>query len=306
MELLQLQYFVRVAHLEHMTEAAQSLYVTQSSLSRTIRRLEESVGVPLFDRIGKKLKLNAYGQAFLPRAEKALFELEQGRQKLLDMRHPEQSSIRLAVTNASTLPQILQTFREQYPHIPFHVQMCATDEMESLLEKGDVDIGLASLPIHRDTLEYEIVLNDPILIAIPNTHHLAQKRVNELSLNELAGESLIGVKRGYHTRDLVDQACTKAGFVPTYILEGNEPARLGAFIEAGIGIGFLPATGIQTADDFSSKVRLMPSQPPLMRQIVLVWRQETYISQAAQEFRRVVRGHFAKSAENQKNYENNS
>ncbi|MEW4371970.1 LysR family transcriptional regulator [Paenibacillus kandeliae] len=305
MELLQLQYFVRVAHLEHMTEAAESLYVTQSSLSRTIRRLEESVGVPLFDRIGKKLKLNSYGQAFLPRAEQALFELEQGRQQLLDMRHPEQSSIRLAVTNASTLPQILQTFRDQYPQIPFHVQMCATGEMESLLEKGEVDIGLASLPIHHNKLEYEIVLNDPILIAIPKTHELSQKRGDVLPLEMLANEPLIGVKKGYHTRDLVDQACTKAGFVPIYVLEGNEPARLGAFIEAGIGIGFIPATGIQSDDAQNGKVWFVPSQPALMRQIVLVWRREKYISQAAQEFRRVVREHFAGLAENPTFYENN-
>ncbi len=288
MELLQLQYFVRVARLQHMTEAAESLYVTQSSLSKTIQRLEQSIGVPLFDRIGKKLKLNAYGEAFLPRAEKALLELEQGRQQLLDMSQSRQASIRLAVTNASTLPQILHTFRAQYPHIQFHVQMCATDEMESLLQKGEVDFGLTSLPIHDERLSYEIVFDDPILIAIPTSHKLAQAHMDSIALTELAHEQLVGVKKGYHTRDLVDQACREAGFVPQYIFEGNEPARLGAFIEAGIGIGFIPATGAPAND----RICLIASQPPLSRQIALVWRQEQYISTAAQEFRRVVHEHF--------------
>lgn len=82
MELLQLQYFIAVARLEHMTEAALTLHVTQSSLSKTIQRLEEDLGVPLFDRTGRKLRLNESGCRFLPRAEKALFELEQGGRSL--------------------------------------------------------------------------------------------------------------------------------------------------------------------------------------------------------------------------------
>lgn len=303
MELLQLQYFIRVAHLEHMTEAAESLYVTQSSLSKTIQRLEQSIGVELFDRIGKKLKLNAYGQAFLPRAEKALFELEQGQQQLLDMSKSRQQSIRLAVTNASTLPQILHTFRERYPHTPLHVQMCATEEMEQLLQSDEVDFGFASLPINDERLDYEIVCDDPILIAIPRQHRLAQHRTEPLPLIELADEKLVGVKKGYHTRDLVDQACQNAGFVPQYIFEGNEPARLGAFIEAGIGIGFIPASGIPAASD---QLCLVASEPPLFRQIVLVWQRDKYISAAAQEFRKVVHEHFDRLAKksdfNKNNY----
>ena len=82
MELLQLKYFLEVARLEHMTEAARSLHVTQSSLSKTIGRLEEDLGVPLFDRVGRKLRLNEFGSRFYLRAERALFELEQGSRRL--------------------------------------------------------------------------------------------------------------------------------------------------------------------------------------------------------------------------------
>lgn len=89
MELLQLQYFLTVARLEHVTEAARSLHVTQSSLSKTIQRLEEDLGVPLFDRTGRKLRLNEFGSRFLHRAERALFELEQGKQELSDLSSPE-------------------------------------------------------------------------------------------------------------------------------------------------------------------------------------------------------------------------
>lgn len=95
MELLQLQYFLAVARLEHMTEAARSLHVTQSSLSKTIQRLEEDLGVPLFDRTGRRLRLNEFGSRFLRRSERALFELNQGKQEMRDLSGLEHSTTRI-------------------------------------------------------------------------------------------------------------------------------------------------------------------------------------------------------------------
>jgi DNA-binding transcriptional LysR family regulator len=100
MELLQLQYFQVVGRLEHMTDAAQSLHVTQSSLSKTIQRLEENLGVSLFDRRGRALRLNTFGRTFLARVDKALFELEQGQQEICDLSSPERGSAELAVYTA--------------------------------------------------------------------------------------------------------------------------------------------------------------------------------------------------------------
>lgn len=151
MELLQLQYFLTVARLEHVTEAARSLHVTQSSLSKTIQRLEEDLGVPLFDRTGRKLRLNEFGSRFLHRAERALFELEQGKQELSDFSSPEYGTLELAVTTASTLPNILREFRKKRPYIHFHVQMLTTQEMVTLLHRGEVDFCLSSPPIEGIT-----------------------------------------------------------------------------------------------------------------------------------------------------------
>lgn len=109
----ELHYFITVARMEHVTEAARSLHVTQSSLSKTIQRLEEDLGSPLFDRTGRKMRLNAYGHSFLRRAERALFELEQGRQEIKDLTSLEHSTLELAVTTASTSPNILREFLQE-------------------------------------------------------------------------------------------------------------------------------------------------------------------------------------------------
>lgn len=119
MELLQLHYFLTVARLEHVTEAAQVLHVTQSSLSKTIQRLEEDLGAPLFDRVGRRLRLNEHGRRFLRRAERALLELEEGKREIRDLTSPEYGTLKLAVTNASTLPAILREFRKKRPTIQF-------------------------------------------------------------------------------------------------------------------------------------------------------------------------------------------
>ncbi|MGN7356683.1 LysR family transcriptional regulator [Paenibacillus sp. SAF-054] len=287
MELLQLQYFIAVARLEHVTEAARSLHVTQSSLSKTIQRLEEDLGVPLFDRTGRKLRLNDFGNRFLRRAEKALFELEQGKQELRDLSSPEQGTLELAVTTASTLPGILREFRKKRPHIHFHVQMRSVEEMVTLLYRGEVDFCLSSPPIQGDDLECQMVFIDPILVAVPKGHRLADR--SSVSLTELRDEWFVGVRRGYGTRDVVDSICKSVGFEPQYVYEGDEPARLSTLVEAGIGIAFMPSTARNAREHITY---LQIEDHELVREIALIWHKSRYISQSALEFREVVAAYF--------------
>ncbi|OMD95551.1 LysR family transcriptional regulator [Paenibacillus odorifer] len=287
MELLQLQYFLAVARLEHMTEAARNLHVTQSSLSKTIQRLEEDLGVPLFDRVGRKLRLNESGSRFLRRAERALFELEQGKQELSDLSSPEHGTLELAVTTASTLPNILREFRKKRPDIQYHVQMLTTQEMVTLLNRGEVDYCLSSPPIKGDVIECQIVFIDPILVAVPKGHRLANR--SSVTLIELRDEWFVGVKSGYGTRDLIDSVCKSVGFVPKYVYEGDEPARLSTLVEAEIGLAFIPSTARNSREDIQY---LQVENHELEREIALLWHRSRYISQAALEFREVVVEYF--------------
>ncbi|WP_217558708.1 LysR family transcriptional regulator [Paenibacillus sp. GbtcB18] len=292
MELLQLQYFLAVARLEHMTEAARSLHVTQSSLSKTIQRLEEDLGVPLFDRTGRRLRLNEFGSRFLRRAERALFELKQGKQEMRDLSGLEHSTLELAVTTASTLPNILRAFRKKMPDIQFHVQMLATQEMVTLLHRGEVDFCLSSPPIEGEDIECQIVCVDPILVAVPKGHRLAER--TGVSLTELRDEWFVGVKRGYGTRDLVDSVCNSVGFAPKYVYEGDEPARLSALVEAEIGIAFIPGTARNSRENIRY---LQVEDHELVREIALIWHKNRYISRAASEFRKVVVDYFRMNPE---------
>ncbi|MFC4808197.1 LysR family transcriptional regulator [Paenibacillus sp. GCM10023250] len=289
MELLQLHYFLAVARSEHVTEAARHLHVTQSSLSKTIQRLEEDLGVPLFDRVGRKLRLNDYGRRFLRRAERALFELEQGRVELRDLSGPDHGTLELGVTTAGILPNILREFRKKRPSIHFHVQMLTTQEMVTLLDRGEVDFCLSSPPITRDGIECQVVFVDPILLAVPKGHRLAGR--SRVSLAELRDEWFVGVKKGFGTRDLMDEECRSVGFEPHYVYEGDEPARLTNLVEAGIGVAFVPST----ARNPRAHVAYLYVETHLaVREIALLWHKSRYISQAAKDFREVVVDYFAR------------
>lgn len=288
MELLQLKYFLTVARCEHVTEAAGKLHVTQSSLSKTIQRLEEDLGVPLFDRIGRKLRLNDFGRTFLRRTEKALFELEQGQREIGDLSNKDQGTLQLAVTTASTLPGILREFRKNQPDIQFHVQMVSLENMSRLLHRGEVDFCLSSPPIEGEDIECQILYDDPIVVAVPMDHRYAER--SSIQLAELKDESFVGVKQGYGVRDMVDSICQSVGFLPKYVYEGDEPARLTALVEAEIGLAFIPST----ARNPHERIRyLQVDEHRLVREIALLSHKNRYISKAALEFRSVVMDYFS-------------
>lgn len=290
MELLQLKYFQVVAQLEHMTAAAQSLHVTQSSLSKTIQRLEEDLGVPLFDRSGRRLRLNKYGRAFLDRVNKALFQLEQGRQEINGLSSPESGSVELAVTTASTLTQILKNFRAKRPHIDFHVQMLKTEEMIEPLHRGDVDFCFSSPSVQGEDIECTILGFDSILVGVPKGHRLGDR--SSVSILELKDELFVGLKRGYPTRNLTDRICKSCGFTPKHVYEGDEPARLRSLVEAEIGISFIPETSTWSMSQEEQIKLLRVEELKSVREIGLSWHKDRYLSPAALDFREVVKEYF--------------
>lgn len=288
MELLQLEYFKAVARLEHVTEAAGSLHVTQSSLSRTIARLEQDLGVPLFDRVGRTVRLNNFGRAFLERVDKALWELEQGRRAVADLAGAEYGTVSLGVNTAHMLPDILHAFRRQHPHVQFHVEQLPTDTMQARLEQGELDFCLSAPPITGPDIVCEPVLTDAIYVIVPPSHRLAELR--SIGLAELQDEAFVGLKKGYGMRDLMDQYCQRAGFVPRHTFEGDEPATLRALVRRELGVAFVPGT----ARNYSPRedAVYLRIEPECQRITGLSWHKDRYLFVAAQEFRHMVMAHY--------------
>jgi DNA-binding transcriptional LysR family regulator len=292
MDLLQLHAFRTVARLDHVTRAAEELRVAQPALSKTIARLEAELGVPLFDRRGRRVALNTCGRAFLRHVERVFIALEDGRQELADLAGLTRGTVTVAATTLRLLPDLLGAFRDRYPGVNFRLSQASTAEMQARLGSGEIDLCLASAPIAGPAMHSVALFTEDILLAVPPRHRLAGR--GRISLREVAAEPFISPKRGYWSRDLTDDACRQAGFTPDIICEGDEPGAIHSLVAAGLGVAFLP-TSARRASAEPEVAWLHITEPVCQRTVSLVWREDRYLSAAAQRFRQFAVEYFGGS-----------
>ncbi|PLS02022.1 LysR family transcriptional regulator [Neobacillus cucumis] len=291
MELLQLQYFQTVARLEHMTKAAEALQIAQPSLSKTIARLEEDLGVPLFDRKNRQLKLNHYGRLFLERVNRVFLELNEGRREIEDHLEKGQTQITLAVSIPRVIPQLLSSFLKDFPDIKFQQRLESTSSMKSLLEKAEIDFCISSVEIDGEDIVWEPLMTEQIYLVVSPDHRLAAKE--QIFLNEVKDESFISMNTGYGFRNLTDEFCREAGFIPNIAFEGDEPGVIGDLVRQGLGVAFVPEISwLNNSNPFPNKLKIVG--PKCQRTIGLGWSKRRYLSDTAQHFRRYVTEYFSK------------
>lgn len=292
MELLQLQYFCVVANLEHMTKAAEELNVAQPALSATIARLEKELGVPLFDRQGRTIRLNTFGKAFLKKAQSALALLEEGRREVADLAGLERGSIYMVTSTIDRLSEPLAAFRAIHPEINFRITQASMAEMGELLEHGEIDFCFSPFPIEQTGVQQISIMGEEIMLGVGQGHPLANR--TSIQLREVANEAFICYKEGHPFRKINDGFCREAGFQRKVICEVEEPAAIGSLVKAGLGIAFI---GYCDPDD--SIVRITIQQPHCVRSFHMAWLENRYLSKAAHTFKDFITDYFA---ELQKSY----
>lgn len=291
MELLQLQYFRTAARLEHMTKAAEQLHIAQPALSRTISRLEEDLGVPLFDRVNRQIRLNAFGKAFLAKVEAALSTLEEGRQEVMDMAGLERGVVSIATSTLDRLSPALAAFREQYPEVSFRINQIAPAETHTigeLLEQGGADLGFGPMYSYRQGIQELPVLQTEVFLAVPRGHRFAHQ--DSVTLEKIADEPFIEYKLGHPFRQVNDEISRRAGIQRTIVCEVEEPSALSSLVQAGLGLAFIPGN----KEDDALQYRLLHIEGSVSRRTFSVfWNEARYLSEAAREFQRFLALYFA-------------
>lgn len=287
---MQLRYFLVVARKEHMTKAAEELLIAQPALSKTIARLEEDLGVPLFDRYGKQIRLNEFGKAFRNKVETALSLLEEGRQEITEMAGMEQGSIHLATWTLERLSEPLGKFVALYPDVKFRITQAA-DEIDKMIEAGEVDIGFTPMPIEeRPGIGGKIVLEESLYLGVSNGHRLASR--SSVRLEEVAAEPFIGYKEGFPFQRLNDRLFREAGITPNFICRTDEPSSIVSLVKAGLGVAIVGNCG-----PFPTDYRRIPIERPVCRRSYrIVWNESKYLSRAACRFRDFLADYFAEEA----------
>lgn len=291
MDLLQLKYFQMVARTEHMTQAARELQIAQPALSMTIARLEEDLGVPLFDRKKRRIVLNKYGNAFLKKVNLALTTLDEGLREITDLAGLEHGCLSIASTILNRrFCDFLGSFITVYPNINFRISQISNDETKvQLLEAGEVDFCFISTMIACPNLAYIPLKTEEFVLAVKPDHRLASRHT--INLWEVANDPFISLKADHSLRKFCDELCKRAGFTPNIICECDEPAAIGNLVNAGLGVALLSATAIK--EQSPSLISLTIKDQCCNRTLQLAWNEKRYFSKAALQFREYVIQHFA-------------
>ncbi len=293
MELRQLQYFVKVAKMQHVTHASEELHVAQSAVSRQIHQLEEELGVTLFVQKGRNLQLTPAGKLFLGRAEKILADLDKAVTEVHEFLDPELGEIRIGFPHSlglNMVPCIVAEFKKKHPNVKFRFKQGKYNSLIQDVSSGEVDLALISpCPESLEQLTGEILLTEELFAILPPSHSLAEEE--SIRLEQLKDETFVMFIQGYSLRPIVWDACMKAGFVPKIGFEGEETDTIRGLVAAGMGVSLLPEmalTGVSPLQPVKVKI----SEPKVTRTIGLIRRNGDKLPMVADLFRNYLLTYF--------------
>jgi LysR family transcriptional activator of glutamate synthase operon len=284
MELRHLDYFVAVAEHGNFTRAAEALHVAQPSLSQQIRALERELGVSLFERTSRRVRLTAAGESLLPHARRVLGAVADARHELAEQREAPAGPVRLGTTPTVAihlLPNRLATFTRTYPRIDVHLHEGGARSLETDLVNGAIDLAVVTLPVHHPALKTALILEETLLLGVAPDHRFAGRE--SVALDEAAGEPFVLYREGYGLRESVLSACEQAGFRPRIVLDGGETETVLRLCAAGLGVTLVPPLALDGSPGRPLGVRLHAPVPT--RRLGLAWRDERYLSRAARLLR---------------------
>jgi len=279
MELLQLKYFKKIAEVQNMTRVAEEIHISQSALSKTIRILETELGVKLFDREGKYIKLNRNGEIFLKYVNRSLQSLDDAKKELDDYNSEKKQDIVIYVQAAMfMLPKIITGFNQKYPNIKFHISQKQFNKDDT---KYDFIIYIPA-PEEIKNNNSITLLEEDLNLAVSKNHHLAGKI--DIKLESLSKEKFIGLPSYTKLRKTTDHYCNMAGFIPNVILECYDSPTILELVKNGMGIAFVPKYSWGNIEHQELSLINIHS-PKCTRAINLSWRESEYISESAKLFK---------------------
>lgn len=289
MELRQLQYTLQIAEEKNFSRAADKLHIAQPSLSQQLSKLEQELGVKLFQRNTSSVELTYSGASFIQHARKILDAVEQLRQEMDDISQLRAGRVvvgSMPITGSHLLPYVLPAFKEAYPDIQITLREDTSLNLERLTAGGGTDLSLLSLPLQEPTLTYVPVGEEIIDLAVPPNHPLAatDPRQTGVSLAQLKEEPFIVLKKGQGFRKLTMDFCRSAGFEPNVVFESNNIETVQSLVAAGMGITLVPRFIARAKRSELIPVYVPLAAPVPSRTLVIAYRKGRYLSKAAEAF----------------------
>ncbi|MEQ8786925.1 MAG: LysR family transcriptional regulator [Pirellulaceae bacterium] len=287
MEFDQLRNFLEVAQRQNFTRAAEEVGLSQPALSRSISRLEQELGQPLFERQTRRVVLTDAGTLLQARARQILALIEDARAEISD--DGRTGRIRLAAIPTIApyfLPELLREFAQRFPDAVVSVQEETTDKVLRRCQEGEIDLAIVALPVAVKHLEVEALFEEELLLVVPNEHELATRR--KVTLAEVEPFPFVLLDEAHCLSDQIISFCRRREFQPVSMERTSQLATVQELVSLGHGISMIPAMARRLDLSQRRVYRSLDGQRPT-REIAMAWNPYRYQSTLLEQFKQQVR-----------------
>jgi LysR family hydrogen peroxide-inducible transcriptional activator len=283
--LTELRYIVAVARERHFGRAAEASFVSQPTLSVAVKKLEEELGVTLFERGPGEVTITPAGQKIIAQAQRVLEEAAQIKDLAAAGRDPLAGPLRLGAIytiGPYLLPKLIPILRKSAPAMQLHIQENFTHRLAEALKSGEADVILIALPFDEPGIETRAVYDEPFFVAVPKGHPWEHRK--RVTSEELTKESLLLLGEGHCFRDQVLEFCHTSR---SRAIEGGSLETIRHMVASGVGVTVLPATAV-SANGSGDLIRILPFSRPPTRRVALAWRRSFPRPEAIEALRKAI------------------
>jgi DNA-binding transcriptional LysR family regulator len=291
MEVRQLQIFRTLAEELNFTRTAERVHTVQSNVTAQIKALEEELGMPLFDRLGRRVTLTDAGRRFQPFAEQALLAMEQGQRAIQTGASPS-GPLRIGAPESVLtyrLPQVLRAYRRRFPHVELIFSPYSDTTVCSMLETGKFDIAIQmSDTIQNPTFKSIRLRKERVLLLSDNSHPLAGCR--KVKPTDMAGQMLLLTEAGCGYRAKLDQVLALQKIHPGNVTEFSSVEAIKQCVIAGMGLALLPSIVVARELRQNQLKALAWAGPSLDIATHILWHKDKWVSPAMAAFQELMQG----------------
>lgn len=287
MDILHLTYFIEVAKQGSFTRAAHTLHVSQPSISKMVRNLENELGVVLIDRAGRKLKLTDAGQALYEHGIKIVASLDNAAADLDALIGCRKGQIRIGIppmVETSFFAIAIGEFKKKYPDIIIDLIEVGSKAVETMVAEGQLEIGVVVLPVkNKANFSLFAFVKDPIQLIVHPEHRLAARDIAHIT--DLADELVVMYRKDFALHDHITEKCREYGFTPRVLCESSQWDFMVEIVAAKLGVALLPK---RVCDKLAGNaVKALPLAEEIRPwHLAVIWKKDTYLSYAAREWLR--------------------
>lgn len=296
MTLTELKYIVAVARQKHFGHAAEACFVAQPTLSVAIKKLEDELGVIIFERGGTEISMTPLGAQIVAQAERVLEQTASIKEIAKQNKDPLAGQFRLGIIYTIApylLPQLVRNMIEQVPQMPLILQENFTVRLVELLRQGELDAAIMALPFSEHGLMVQPLYDEPFVVALPKAHPWSARTA--IPSEDLKSETMLLLGNGHCFRDQVLEVCPEmsrfstAGDGIARTFEGSSLETIRHMVASGIGITVLPQASVPDMKTRDGMLRYVPfASPAPSRRVVIAWRKSFTRAAAIEAVRNAV------------------